>query len=88
MLKAIRAFFHYIQSFYSQLSVTTITSKVWETDPIPFRCGVFQGDTLSPIMFLLVLKLAESLNQSCGYRLQVSIACRGTDMLPPVETTV
>ena len=56
MLTAVRvpsAFFHYIQSFYSQLSVT-ITNKVWETDPIPIRRRVFQGNTLSPIVFLLV----------------------------------
>ena len=92
MLKAVRvpsAFFHYIQSFYSQLSVT-ITSRAWETDSIPFRRGVFQGDTLSPIVFLLVfnpiLKLAGSLNQSYGYKFQLPV--EGTDMLPPIKTTI
>jgi len=57
MLKAVRvpsAFFHYIKPFFSQLSVT-ITSSVWETYSIPFRRGVFQGDTLSSIVFLPVL---------------------------------
>ena len=94
MWKAVRvpsAFFHYIHSVILLPTICDyITSKVWETDAIPFRHGVFQGDTLSPIMILLVfnpiLKLAESLNQSCGYKFQ--LPAKGTDMLPPVETTV
>ena len=56
MLKAVKVhfvFLHCIQSFYSQLSVTSM-SKSWETAPIPFQHGVFQRDTLSPIIFLLV----------------------------------
>ena len=36
----------YIQSFYSQLFVT-VTNKSWETPPITFRRGVFQGDIYS-----------------------------------------
>ena len=42
----------YIESFYSRLFVT-VTSKNWETPPIPFLQGVFQGDTMSAIVFLL-----------------------------------
>ena len=75
---------HYIQSFYSQLFVI-VKNKSWETAPIPFKRGIFQRDTLSLIIFLLVfnplLKLAESLNSSYGYRFQLGI--EGTDMLPP-----
>jgi len=37
-------------------------------------------------VFNPILKLAESLNQSCGYKFQ--LPAEGTDMLPPVETTV
>ena len=92
MLTAVKVpsvFLHYIQSFYSQLSVTII-SKSWETAPIPFRRGVFQGDTLSPIVFLLVfnpiLQLAESLNHFHGYKFQLPV--EGSDMLPPVDTFI
>jgi len=42
------------QSFYSQLFFIVKGFKFWETDPIPFKWGVLQGDTLSPIIFLLV----------------------------------
>ena len=68
MLEAIKvpvSVVNYIQSFYSVLSVI-VTRKTWETEPISFKRSVFQGGTLSPVMFLLafnpLLKLAESLN--------------------------
>ena len=90
MLKAVKvppSVVDYIQSFYSQL-FAIVKSKSWGTVPIPFKRGVFQGDTLSPIVFLLVfnpvLKLAESLNSSHGYKFQLEI--KGTEMLPPVNT--
>jgi len=64
MLKAVQVpsqIQSYIESFYCQLYLTVVT-KNWETPPIPFNCGAFQGDTMSPIMFLLtynpLLKLA------------------------------
>ena len=56
MLRAVKVpafLLNYIHSFYSQLSVTVLRNS-WETSPIPFQCGVFQGDTLSPMIFLLV----------------------------------
>lgn len=42
----------YIESLYSQLFVT-VASKNWNTPTIPFHWGAFQGDTMSPIIFLL-----------------------------------
>jgi len=90
MLQAVKvppSVIDYIQSFYSQLFVM-VKSKSWETDLIPFKQGVFQGDALSPIIFLLVfnpvLKLAESLNSSYGYKFQLEI--KGAEMFPPVNT--
>ena len=47
MLQAVKvpqAILRYVQSFYSTLSVI-ISANTWETQPIPFRKGVFQGDT-------------------------------------------
>ena len=65
-----------------------VTTKSWETPPIPFQRGVFQGDTLSPIVFLLVfnplLQLAVSLNCTNGYKLHLPV--EGTEMLPPINT--
>ena len=88
MLEAVKvpvSVVRYIQSFYSVLSVI-ITSRSWETEPIPFQRGVFQGDTLSPVMFLLafnpLLKLAESLNHPHGYHFKIPI--EGSETLPPV----
>ena len=92
MLEAVKvppSFKDYVQSFYSQFFVI-VKGNSWETDQIPFKRGVFQGDTLSPIIFLLVfnpvLKLAESLNSSHGYQFQLKI--KDTEMLPPVGTYV
>ena len=67
MLRAVKVptfFLDYMFSFYSQLSVT-VMCDYWKTASISFQRGVFQGDTLSPIIFLLVfnplLQLADSL---------------------------
>ena len=38
---------------YSNLS-GTVTTKTWNSEPFIFRKGVFQGDPLSPIIFLTV----------------------------------
>ena len=39
----------YIMKGYSKLSAT-IKTKEWTTHPIDIKCGVFQGDTLSPLI--------------------------------------
>ena len=79
----------YVESFYSLLLVV-ISTKNWETEPIPFQRGVFQGDTQSPIIFLLafnpLLKLAKPLNVTHGYRIQLPI--EGCDDLPPIDSFV
>ena len=67
-----------------------ISSKTWQTEPIPFRRGVFQGDTLSPVIFLLafnpLLKLAESVNHPYGYRFKLPI--EGSETLPPLDSYI
>ena len=46
-------FHSYISSLYLEL-VGFIETKEWKTDPFPIsRGGVFQGDTLSPLIFLV-----------------------------------
>jgi len=92
MLRAVKVptfFLDYIFSFYSQLLVT-VMSDYWKTAPIPFQRGVFQGDTLSPMIFLLVfnplLQLADSLNHPCGYTFQLPVP--NSDSFPPVGSFV
>ena len=79
----------YVESFYSQLFVT-VTSKNWETPPIPFCRGVFQGDTMSPIVFLLafnpLLKLAADLNQGHGYSIELPL--QNSDDFPPLDSSI
>jgi len=52
--------------------------------------GVFQGDSLSPMVFLLIfnplLQLAVSLNDPCGYRFQLPVP--NSDSLPPVGSFI
>ena len=62
----------YITNLYSRLS-GVITGPSWTTTKFPFRTGTFQGDPLSPVIFILVfnpiiqyLKLKED---RYGYKL-------------------
>ena len=43
----------YITSLYSQLT-GVITGPSWTTTKFPFRTGTFQGDPLSPVIFIHV----------------------------------
>ena len=45
---------HYIKDCYQQLQ-GYISTKDWITPPFYIRQGVFQGDTLSPVIFLLAV---------------------------------
>ena len=71
---------------YSNLSAF-ISTKQWITDTctFPIQRGVFQGDTLSPLIFLLcfnpILKLAQSL-QGKGFSLHLPVP--SSEGLPPV----
>ena len=67
-----------------------LTTKNWKSLPIPFHQGVFQGDTMSPIMFLLafnpLLQLAADLNCNHGYVIQLPL--QHSEDLPLVDSTV
>ena len=69
---------------YSNLSAF-ISTKQWITHTFPIQRGVFQGDTLSPLIFLLcfnpILKLAQSL-QGKGFSLHLPVP--SSEDLPPV----
>ncbi len=56
---------NYIRSSYSKLKGTILT-KEWSTTTFPIQRGVFQGDTLSPLIFLIafnpIIELADSLH--------------------------
>ena len=64
----------YVSSAYSQLTARVVT-KNWTTPSFAIERGVFQGDTLSPLIFLIafnpIIQLAQSLS-TCGFRLKVS----------------
>ena len=79
----------YVKSFYLMLFVT-VPTKHWMTLPIPFLQGVFQGDTVSPIMFLLafnpLLQLVADFNQGYGYAIELPL--QNSEYLPPVDSTV
>ena len=44
----------YVADFLQRLR-TRVHTKQWTTDAVPIRVGTMQGDTLSPILFLLVI---------------------------------
>jgi len=83
MLKAVKVPFeiqNYIESFYSQLYITVVTKNH----------GVFHGDTMSPIVFLLsfnpLLKLAAYLNQGHGYTIELPL--QNSEDLPPLDSSI
>ena len=43
----------YMANFYSDITVIGNTTN-FKTDPIKIKVGVFQGDTISPTLFVLV----------------------------------
>ena len=68
-----------VSSYVESLSklFVIVTTKNWETPPIPFCRAVFQDNTMSPIMFLLafnpLLQLAAELDHSHGYFIQLPL---------------
>lgn len=64
----------YTHSMYSQLSARVVTWN-WSTPSFQISRGVFQGDTLSPLIFLLtfnpIIHLANSL-LTYGFRIKLS----------------
>ena len=64
----IRPYFH---NLYSHAQAVTQT-KTWRSDPFSFKQGVFQGDPISPVIFLLVFNpILQDLqnNSHTGYKL-------------------
>ena len=61
----------YISNLYSRM-FTQMSCKSWSTDFLQVQRGVLQGDTLSPLLFLLVMQVGlHALSTSCpnqGFR--------------------
>ena len=62
-------FIQLVRSYYDHLSVTVVVPGILSTNAIHFALGVFQGCTLSPTLFNIIVQLAlDSVEQKqCGY---------------------
>ena len=67
----------YIKSTYSQLTAS-VSTRNWRTNTFSISQGIFQGDTLSPLIFLLafnpIINLVKSLTS--GYQIQIALPGR------------
>ena len=52
LIKLLTQFTSYLTNLYSSISAH-ISTKDWKTQPFPISKGIFQGDTLSPLLFLI-----------------------------------
>ena len=81
-------FTSYVSDCYSKLEVRMSTDK-WKTNHFKIKRGIFQGDTLSPLLFLLafqpVIQLAESLETE-GFQLR--LFAPDSEGLPPPDAHV
>ena len=79
----------YIRSLYSQLRAV-VKCKSWTTSTIPICRGVFQGDTMSPIIFILafnpLLRLAEVLNHGHGFHFKLMVP--NSHNYPPINAYI
>ena len=78
----------YIAQCYSKLEAQ-VSTKDWSTSHFAICRSIFQGDTLSPLLFLIafqpVIKLAGTLEPD-GYRLQLAIP--ESEGLPPPDSFI
>jgi hypothetical protein len=79
----------YLGNLYSKLQAFVSTPD-WNTDTFAIQRGVFQGDTISPIIFLLcfidpLVKFATQ-DPSKGYTPHIPIP--DSESLPPVNSTI
>ena len=78
----------YVTDTYSKLRAY-VKTRSWSTASFPIKKGIFQGDTLSPLLFLLVfnpvIKLCDKL-QTTGFRLKLPIL--NSEGIPPVNAPI
>ena len=87
-VKLPEALISYISNGYSKLTAS-VRTKEWRTSTFEIKRGVFQEDTLSPVIFLTVfnplIMLSKQLNTS-GFSLTVPIP--NSVGLPPINSSI
>ena len=78
LIKLPREFTDYVSSLYSSISAHVFT-KHWKTKHFSITKGVFQGDTLSPLLFLIAIN---PIIQSVA----LYPASRGFALKPPIQS--
>ena len=77
----------YIDSLYSSLS-GYVSTREWSTPVFNIKRGVFQGDTLSPVLFLILFNpiiQSVSAHPSAGFSLQLQCESQGRVSTPPAK---
>ena len=81
-------FVTYVTNSYAQLS-GSIKTKRWHTPSFRIKHGLFQGDTLSPLIFLLVFNpLVELCNSLSSYGFSLKLLIPDLSSLPPTNTAI
>ena len=78
----------YIMSGYSKLSAT-VKTKEWTSLPFNIKRGVFQGDTLSPLIFLVAFNpLIQVCNSLSTHGFSLRLPVPNSSGLPPVNSAI
>ena len=78
----------YVVDSYSKLQAYVHT-RCWDTPHFPIRQGVFQGDTMSPIIFLLAMSPLLHLASSWSFQgFKSLLTIPESDQLPPVSSSI
>ena len=89
LIKLPRELTNYISNLYSSITAS-VSTKEWRTQPFPINKGVFQGDTLSPFLFLIAFNpiiQSVAIHPNRGFAFKLSIQSEPDQQVLPIPNS-